>query len=116
MQTIISESGLPGAISAYKRGALDEAILICETEVRAAPTVTDLRLCGFHVLLSNAIGQRAESEKLCSCLPLPCRSDPTSAEIAARLRNQKGFMLAQAGKFLEARKELAEALRLAEGL
>lgn len=113
--TIISESGLPGAIDAYKRGACDEAILICETEVRAAgQTVNDLRLCGFHVLLSQCYWAKGNVEQAVLLPAPPSPNDPTSAEIAARLRNQKGFVLAQTGKFLEAREELAEASRLAE--
>jgi tetratricopeptide (TPR) repeat protein len=82
--------------------------------VHAAQTVVDLSLCGFHVLLSQCYWAKGRVEEALLLPSAPLQSDPTSAEIAARLRNQKGFMLAQTGKFREAREELAEALRLAE--
>jgi tetratricopeptide (TPR) repeat protein len=115
MQTGMSVSRFLDATNAYKQGALDEAILICETEVHAAPFVIDLRLCGFHVLLSQCYWAKGRVQEALLLPSPPSLNDPTNAEIAARLRNQRGFVLAQTGKFLEARQELSEALRLAEG-
>ena len=91
------------AFDAYNQGALDKAIRICQANLLDAPE--------YCILLSQchwAKGNIAEA------LLLPHPTPETSPEVAARIRAQKGFVLAQTGRFAEAREELWKALRLAE--
>jgi tetratricopeptide (TPR) repeat protein len=103
------------AIDAYKHGNWAKTAGACEEGIQLAESAGDeISVCRFRLLLSLcywAQGRIKES----FVLPAPPEGYGVGGlEIAARIRNQKGFMLAQTGKFQEAKKELDEALRISQ--
>src|SRR6267154_48612 len=103
---------LEAAIEAYKHGDWAEAVRICEKAI-AESAGDELQVCRLRLILSQsnwALGRIQEA------FALPAPTDERDVEIAARIRNQMGFLLAQTGKFQEAKAELQEALRLSEAV
>ncbi len=105
---------LTAAIEAYKHGDWVEAARVCEEGIRAAESTGDeLQVCRFRLILSQCNWAQGRIKEA-FVLPTPPEAHSlTGLEIAAKLRNQKGFLLAQTGKFLEAKTELEEALSVA---
>jgi tetratricopeptide (TPR) repeat protein len=107
---------LTAAIGAYKNGNWAEASRLCEEGIPTAESAGDeLEVCRFRLVLSLCRWAQGRIEEAFD-IPVPSVHGPVGLEIAARCRNQKGFLLSQIGKFQEAKTELAEALRLSQEL
>ena len=88
---------LTAAIEAYKHGDCAEATRICEEGIQTAESAGDeLQVCRFRLILSQCNWAQG---RIREAFILPAPPEARDLEIAAKIRNQKGFLLAQTGKF-----------------
>lgn len=104
------------ATEAYKQGNWADAVRICEEGIQAAESAgNELQACLLRITISQCNWAQGRIQQAFDVLPDPPKGQGfAEMEFAANIRNQKGFLLAETGKFQEAKAELDEALRLSE--